>query len=74
MENEKLKMNTKKCNPYAGASNYHTQDSDKAKFVWAHERVRVTQALGRALWEYERQVGCGFVQLCPHKVAPSGGH
>ena len=33
MENEKLKMNTKKCNPYAGASNYHTQDSDKAKFV-----------------------------------------
>ena len=24
MENEKLKMNTKKCNPYAGASNYHT--------------------------------------------------
>ena len=33
MENEKLKMNTKKCNPDAGASNYHTQDSDKAKFV-----------------------------------------
>ena len=59
-DSKRIKNKINNCNPFAGASNYHTQDNVRAKSVWAH----VVREL-RRLWverceNTSAKSGCGF--------------
>ena len=64
------------CNPYAGTNNYHLTKQRQSQVCLSigQSPMRVTQARVEFSENVSAKSGCGFVQLCPHKVAPPGGH